>query len=150
MENDCMERRLKTAGYGLVGLVVAMTGACRPVTDAWVAGWTGAEANDRIMLVRQEPRSLGYQRMVSQSGVYPDLGTFLERRGMPDFLAESTTNSRHFLILYYLDAKSAYACRAKAPSTREIDFAGPYTITDREYRLLRGLKSDVARLPTRE
>jgi hypothetical protein len=88
--------------------------------------------------------------MVSQCGVYPDLGIFLEHRGMPDFLAESTTNSRHFLVLYYLDARSAYACRAKAPRTREIDFNGPYPITDREYRLLRGLKSDVARLPTRE
>ncbi len=134
----------------MVGLAVALTSACRPVTDAWMTGWTGAQANDRIMLVRQEPRSLGYQRIVSQSGVYPDLGVFLERRGLPDFLAESTTNNRHFLILYYLKAKNAYACRAKAPSTREIEFAGPYSITDREYHLLRGLKSETHGLPARE
>jgi hypothetical protein len=145
-----MERRLKMMGYGLAGLAGVLTGACRPVADAWMTGWTGAQANDRIMLVRQEPRSLGYQRMVSQSGVYPDLGVFVSHRGMPDFLAESTTNNRHFLILYYLDAKSAYACRARAPSTREIEFAGPYAMTDREYKLLRDLKNEDAGLPQRQ
>lgn len=138
---------MKMAGPWVLGWAVALTGSCRPVADAWMTGWTGAQANDRIMLVRQEPRSLGYQRIASQIGVYPDLGVFLKSRGMPDFLAESTTNNRHFLILYYLDAKSAFACRAKAPSTREIEFAGPYTMTARECRLLRELKRDVAGSP---
>jgi hypothetical protein len=137
---------LKIGGW-LAGLAVVLTSACRPVTDAWMTGWTGAQANDRIMLVRQEPRSLGYQRIQSQSVVYPDLGVFLGHRGMPDFLAESTASNRHFLILYYLDAKSAYACRAKAPSTREIEFSGPYLMTDREYKLLQGLKREGAGMP---
>lgn len=145
-----MAQRWKTVGYGIGGLAVALTMACRPVADAWMTGWTGGQANDRIMLVRQEPRSLGYQRMLSQSGVYPDLGVFLERWGMPDFLAESSANNRHFLILYYLDAKNAYSCRAKAPSTREIEFAGPYKMTEREYRLLRQLKAKGSGPPARQ
>jgi hypothetical protein len=145
-----MAQGWKTVGYGMVGLVLALTSACRPVADAWMTGWTGGQANDRIMLVRQEPRSLGYQRMLSQSGVYPDLEVFLERWGMPDFLAESSANHRHFLILYYQEAKTAYACRAKAPSTREIEFAGPYPMTEREYRLLRQLKAKGSGPPARQ
>lgn len=144
-----MERRLKMNGYWVVGLAVVLISGCRPVADAWMTGWTGAEANDRIMLIRQEPRSLGYQRMQSQAGVYPDLGVFLDHRGMPDFLAESTSNKRHFLILYYLDASSAYACRAKAPSTREIEFAGPYAMTRKEVNLLREMKGNGAGQPAR-
>ena len=135
-----MERWLKMTSLGAMGMAMALGGGCRPVADAWMTGWTGAEANDRIMLVRQQPRTLGYQRMLSQAGVYPDLAIFVNERGMPDFLAESTTNNRHFLILYYLEKRSAYACRAKAPSTREIEFSGPYPITEREYRLLGDLK----------
>lgn len=127
-----------------LGLAVAttalFTGACRPVTDAWMTGWTENQANDRIMLVRKEPRTLGFQRLASQSGVYPDLGEFLRLRGEPDFLAESSASGRHFLILYYLDDRTAFACRAKAPSTRSIEFAGPYPITEREYQVLGDLK----------
>lgn len=121
---------------------VVLASACRPVGNAWMAGWTEAEANDRIMLVRKAPRTLGYQRLVSQSGVYPDLGLFLEDHGMPDFLAESTASNRHFLILYYLKDWSAFACRAKSPASRVIEFSGPYGITEREVRVLEGLKRE--------
>ncbi len=132
--------------YQWIWLVVAaLSGACRPVSDAWVTGWTEAQANDRIMLVRKEPRTLGFQRLESQSGVYPDLGVFLHVHGMPDFLAESTTANRHFLILYYLENRCAFACRAKEASTRVIEFSGPQPITEREYLLLEGLKREAGK-----
>jgi hypothetical protein len=134
-----MKRIWKVRGI-LLGLVVALTSGCQPVADAWVTGWTGAAAQGQIMLVRRDPPSLGQQRLLSQSGVYPDLGVFLHARGLPDFVAETTTRNRHFLILYYLATKHAYACQAKAPATRQIEFAGPYPITRREYQLLRGFK----------
>lgn len=130
----------KQVAVGVMLAAVILAGACRPVGDAWVTGWTEAQANDRIMLVRGEPRTLGYRRLVSQSGVYPDLGLFLHQRGLPDFLAESTTGNRHFLILYYLGDRSAFACRAKAPSTRTIEFSGPYPITEREVTVLEDLQ----------
>lgn len=133
--------------WGLLGLGVVLMSACQPVADAWVTGWTGAAAKDHIMLVRGHPPSLGQRRLVSQSGVYPDLGEFLKIRGMPDFVAETNASNRHFLILYYLDAKSTYACGAKAPSTREIEFSGPYAMTKREYRLLREFKREAAGTP---
>jgi hypothetical protein len=125
--------------------MAVLAGACRPLGDAWVSGWTESQANDQIMLVRQEPRTLGFQRLESQSGVYPDLGVFLRVHGMPDFLAESTTSNRHFLILYYLDNRCAFACRAKDPSTRIIEFSGPYPITEREFQLLEGLKREAGK-----
>ena len=128
----------------LLGLAVVLLSACQPVSDAWVTGWTERAAHDQIMLVREDPPSLGQRRLLSQSGVYPDLGVFLGARGMPDFLAETTTHNRHFLILYYLEAKRAYACRAKAASTRQIEFTGPYPITRREVRLLRAFKQEAA------
>jgi hypothetical protein len=125
----------------LAASALALCCACRPLTDAWMSGWTEARANDRIMLVRAEPRTFGYQRLVNQSGVYPDLEAFLHLRGTPDFLAESTASNRHFLILYYLDDRTAFACRAREPRTRFIEFAGPYSITDREYQVLSELKA---------
>lgn len=131
-----------TAWRLAVLLSLALCGACRPLTDAWTTGWTESQANDRIMLVREEPRTLGYRRLVSQSGIYPDLDAFLHVRGLPDFLAESNASKRRLLILYYLDDRSAVACRANAPSTRAIEFAGPYPITDREYQTLSQLKKD--------
>jgi hypothetical protein len=139
-----MMKRIWKAGRVLLGLVVALTSSCQPVSDAWVTGWTGAAAQGQIMLVRRDPPSLGQQRLLSQSGVYPELGVFLRARGQPDFVAETTTRNRHFLILYYLGTKHAYACQAKAPATRQIEFAGPYPITRREYQLLHGFKQQAA------
>ena len=128
----------------MLGLALGLLSACQPLTDAWVTGWTERAAHDQIMLVREDPPSLGQQRLLSQSGVYPGLGVFLRARGTPDFLAETTTHNRHFLILYYLDAKRAYACRAKAASTRQIELTGPYPITRREVRLLRDFQQQAA------
>jgi len=142
-----MMRRIWSV-WGLVGLAVVLGSGCQTVSDAWTAGWTSAAAQDQIMLVRDVPPSLGQRRLTSQSGVYPELGVFLRAHGTPDFVAETTTHERHFLILYYLNTKHAYACRAKAPATRQIEFAGPYPITPREYRLLRGFKQQGIRGPT--
>jgi hypothetical protein len=125
-----------------MGLWVVLLSACQPVSDAWLTGWTETEARDRIMWVRNEPPSLGQRRLTHQTGVYPQLGGFLRTRGMPDFLAESYANDRHYLILYYLTAKRAYICRAKPPQTREIEFSAPYAMTRREYRMLQGFKRE--------
>lgn len=112
--------------YQWIWLVVAaLSGACPSGKRRMGDRFGPAQANDRIMLVRKEPRTLGFQRLESQSGVYPDLGVFLHVHGMPDFLAESTTANRHFLILYYLENRCAFACRAKEASTRVIEFSGP-------------------------
>ncbi|MEI7910693.1 MAG: hypothetical protein WCK77_13735 [Verrucomicrobiota bacterium] len=139
MKKIDVKKRTRSARV-LLGLALVLLCGCQPVSDAWATGWTATAAHDQIMLVREDPPSLGQRRLQSQSGVYPDLAVFLQTKGMPDFLAETTTHDRHFLILYYLATKRAYACRAKAPSTRQIEFTGPYAITPREVRVLRGFK----------
>jgi hypothetical protein len=132
---------MQSIKVGTLALAASLAlGGCAAVGDAWEMGRTGAAANDHIMLVRQEPPTLGYRRLVSQSGVYPDLGEFLTQRGEPDFLAETNSSERHYLILYYLDKREAFSCRTRAPRTREVEFAGPYPITDREYQTLSGYK----------
>lgn len=116
--------------------------SCFPVKQGWDAGWTERAAQDRIMLVRQAPETLGHRRLVYQSAAHPDLGTFLESRGMPDFIAETSSDDRQYLILYYLDSRRAFACRTHRSSGSGIDFAGPYQMTERETKTLRDLQRE--------
>ncbi|MCW1883813.1 hypothetical protein OKA04_03675 [Luteolibacter flavescens] len=120
--------------------------SCVPMTQTWNAGWnagwTEKAAQDRIMLVRNAPETLGHRRLVYQSAAHPDLGVFLESRGMPDFIAETSSDDRQYLILYYLDTRRAFACRTHRATGSTIDFAGPYQMTERETKVLRNLKRE--------
>jgi hypothetical protein len=131
----------------LPGLAVLLCSACQPVSDAWMAGWTRSESQDQIMLVRKDPPSLGQRRLTSLAGVYPDLGGFLRAHGSPEFLAETHTSNRHFLVLYYLTTQTSYVCQAKQPSTREISPAVPYTMSRRECNLLKDFQRQASTLP---
>jgi hypothetical protein len=113
---------------------------CATVSDAWLTGWTDAAANDRIMLVRAQPATLGHQRLARQSRLYPDLAEFLQFKGWPDFLAETSNDGQHYLILYYLDRTEAWAGRTRRSARQVMEFAGPYPITPREKRMLRDLQ----------
>jgi hypothetical protein len=107
--------------------------------------WTERASQDRIMLVAEHPPTLGYKRIAHQVESHPDLGSFLRRRGNPDFIAETSSDDRQYLILYYLTRKQAYACRTWRDQPDIIEFAGPYDITSKEVEILRSLKrGDVA------
>jgi hypothetical protein len=99
-------------------------------------------AKDQIMLVRREPPSFGFRRLETQSRNHPDLGYFVRKQGLPDFLAETGDRDRRYFILYYLKARQAFACRTRrSPKHVEaVEFAGPYPITDGEYRMLDGFR----------
>ena len=94
------------------------------------------------MLVRDAPETLGHRRLVYQSAAHPDLGTFLAKRGMPDFIAETSSDGRQYLILYYLDSRRAFAARTRRRVGTDIEFAGPYSMTEGETKLLRQMKSE--------
>ena len=132
-------------------LVLALAGwlatSCGPVADGWRAGGMAAAAKDQIMLVRREPPSFGFQRLEMEARIYPDLGTFVAKRGLPDFLAETGNRERSYFILYYLNERHAYACRTRMGSQRALEFAGPYPVTDGEFRLLDGFRRDPNRQP---
>lgn len=123
-------------------LIALHLSACAPVRRGWDAGWSERAAKDRIMLVREAPQTLGHRRLVYQSAAHPDLGNFLKGKGLPDFIAETSTDDRQYLILYYLDSRRAFACRTRRSPGTVIDFAGPYPITDRETKLLRQLQEN--------
>ena len=126
-------------------LLTILLSSCAPVRRGWDAGWSERAAKDRIMLVRQTPETLGHRRLVYQSAAHPDLGNFLEGKGLPDFIAETSSDDRQYLILYYLDSRRAFACRTRRSPGTVIDFAGPYPMTERETKLLRELQDNSRR-----
>jgi hypothetical protein len=133
----------------LLGVIVAavMTIACTHVGESWIVGGMEAAAQDQIMLVRKVPPSFGFQRLTTQAHKYPDLGLFVAQRGLPNFLAETGNDGRHYYILYYLKKRESFACRAGPGNGLAVEFAGPYPITAREYHLLDGFRRDPSREP---
>jgi len=127
-------------GVAASGLLLS---ACAQVSDTWMS----VAAKDQMMLVRAEPPSFGYHRLVAQSATYPDLKAFVSQHGLPDFLAETGNQDRRYLILYYLKARHAFACRSRPGNNRAVEFAGPYPITDKEFRLLDGFRRDPSKKP---
>lgn len=109
--------------------------------------WTERAAQDRIMLVRGDPPTLGYRRVVYQSTAHPDLGRFIQRKGRPDFIAETSADNRQYLVLYYLDRKHAFICRSWRDQPNMIMFSGPQDITDKEVKLLGELKKNASEIP---
>jgi hypothetical protein len=118
-------------------------GSCSMGGNASFLRRTTSAANDHIMLVRQAPPSLGFRRLSAHSLAYPDLAVFLAERGYPGFLAETNRGENRYLILYYLDSRKAFACRCGEKSTRQVEFSGPYPITDSEAETLKSLQKRI-------
>lgn len=124
----------------LASLSFACLAGCGQVADAWMTGRTSAEADDRIMLVRQNPESFGYRRLSYHIRLFPDVATFVVQKGLPDFIAEMNNRDQHYIILYYLNQRHAYACRTRSVRTHEVEFAGPYPITPKEMRIFENFR----------
>lgn len=132
----------------LTALLAGLFGtSCVQVGESWMAGRMAAAAKDQIMLVRAEPPSFGYHRLGYQAATYPDLAAFVRKHGLPDFLAETGERGRQYFILYYLEDRKAFACRTTS-GARAVEFAGPYPITAREFRLLDNFRRDPNKKPT--
>lgn len=114
-----------------------------------VAGSMEAAAKDQIMLVRKDPASFGYRRLEAHLATYPELGLFIAQTGIPDFLAETGARDRRYLILYYLKDREAFVSRVQVENRRSLEFAGPYPITPKEFRLLDGFRKDSRKSPAK-
>ncbi|MEO8616935.1 MAG: hypothetical protein ABI600_17480 [Luteolibacter sp.] len=125
--------------------VCLLLASCGVVESPLIPGSQAAAAKDQIMLVRKSPPSFGYQRLVTQCHAYPDIGFFTKKHGIPDFLAETGNQERRYFILYYLHARHAFACRTRSASGQAVEFAGPYPITNGEYKLLDGFRREAAK-----
>jgi hypothetical protein len=125
-----------------LGLTAAccLMGGCAGYEESGLPGSASSMAKNQMMLVRPDPPSFGFYRLTSLIGLYPDLGIFVEKQGMPDFLAETETDGTDYFILYYLKTRRAYACRTKPGEERMIEFAGPYPVTELEFKTLDGFR----------
>ncbi len=126
----------------LIGLtwVLVAAPACMPLTDGMLTRVEARVAQDQMMLVWVDPPTFGYQRMLTLMGEFPDLGTFVNQKGLPDFLAETGDRSQRYMIIYYLSPRQAFACRTFSRGSNAVEFAGPYPITDREFKMLDGIR----------
>lgn len=140
-------RKLKPVWFLLIATAGPLAVSCTHVGDTWLPGTMSSASNNQIMLVREQPASFGFRRLSSQAEVYADLGVFVRQRGLPNFLAETHNKDRHYFILYYLGDRQAFACRTPSSHSRAVEFAGPYPITDREYRVLDGFRKDSSKMP---
>ena len=114
--------------------------SCSAGGNGQFAGSDANAAKDQIMLVRREPPSFGFRRLGAVAEIYPDMKVFVARKGVPDFLAETRNRERQYFIFYYLPDREAFACRTTG--RHSVEFAGPYPITDREFRLLSNFRRD--------
>ncbi len=121
---------------------------CTTFEESGLPGSASSMARNQIMPVRAEPESFGHYRLASLMRIYPDLDLFVAKRGMPDFLAETSNSRQHYYILYYLKDRQAFAARTRAPHRKRLEFAGPYPITDKERKTLEQLKGDQAATPS--
>lgn len=124
-------------------LLPLMLASCSPsgTNPARFVRRTTSAANDHIMLVRATPPTFGFQRLAAFSSLYPDLAIFLDQQGYPEFLAETNKGENRYFILYYLETRKAFACRSGGGKSRQVEFSGPYPITDKEAKTLRDLRN---------
>lgn len=114
--------------------------ACTPLADRVLTHVEAHVAHDQMMYVREAPPTFGFQRLSTLMGDFPDLAAFIYRQGVPDFLAETGDRSQRYMIVYYLGRREAYACRTFSPRSKDLEFAGPYPITDGEHQTLDAIR----------
>lgn len=115
---------------------------CKQVSGDFLAD-TSPIAKDWIMYVRETPPTFGFLRLRALLERYPDLSAFIAEKGSPDFLAETEKGDNYIAVLYYLEKRQAYACRCGAGLSREVEFSGPYPITDGEAKTLGALRNGI-------
>jgi hypothetical protein len=117
-----------------------MLGSCTTFEESGLPGSASSMAHNQIMMVSAEPATFGHYRLTSLMRIHPDMDLFVAKRGMPDFLAETSNGRQHYYILYYLDQRQAYAARTRPSQRTRLEFAGPYPVTEKEKRTLRDLQ----------
>lgn len=131
----------------VVAALASALSSCARFEESGLPGSASSMARNQIMLVGAEPETFGHYRLTSQMRIYPELSVFVAKRGIPDFLAETHNGRQQYLILYYLRDRQAFACRNRVHRPRNLEFAGPYPITDKEFKMLRSLKDKAEKSP---
>jgi hypothetical protein len=101
-------------------------------------------ARNQIMLVRHSPPSFGFSRLQAHVRLHPELDGFLKQRALPDFLAETSDDSRTYFILYFLSEKEAFAFRTQPDDRSQLEASGPYPITRGERKTLEDFRAQAS------
>jgi hypothetical protein len=145
VEGEDMVREIRHTIFGAERLLLCLVlsclfAGCAEFEESGLPGSAASMAHNQIMYVSKEPESFGYYRLSTLADGYSDLEFFLRKRGDPDFLAETSNGGRHYMIVYYLRDRQAYASRPRIGSRRSLEFAGPYPITPKEVVILDKLR----------
>lgn len=131
----------KHAAITAAALAGLLQASCMRFEESGLPGSAASMAHNQIMLVSADPEeTFGHYRLVSLMRIYPDLEMFTAKRGIPDFLAETSNRRQHYYILYYLKDRQAFAARTRPPHRNRLEFAGPYPVTQKEMRILEDLR----------
>jgi hypothetical protein len=121
--------------------VCVLSGSCARFEESGLPGSAASMAHNQIMYVSEDMQTFGHYRLSTLLRIYPDFDFFVRKRGVPDFLAETSNGGRHYLIVYYLSDRQAYASRPRMGSGKSLEFAGPYPITPKEVMVLTKLRT---------
>jgi hypothetical protein len=131
---------LRMARAAAVIVVLCVIG-CASFEESGLPGSASSMARNQIMLVRQSPPSFGFSRLQAHVRLHPELDGFLKQRALPDFLAETSDDSRTYFILYFLSEKEAFAFRTLPDDRSQLEASGPYPITRGEQKTLEDFRA---------
>lgn len=123
---------------------VLMLGGCASFEESGLPGSAASMARNQIMLVRKSPPSFGFSRLQAHVRAHPELEGFLRVRALPDFLAETSDESRTYFILYFLQKKEAFAFRTEPEDKSSLEASGPYPITEGEQQTLEDFRAQAS------
>lgn len=120
---------------------VLVLGGCASFEESGLPGSAASMARNQIMLVRKSPPSFGFSRLQAHVRAHPELAGFLRAHALPDFLAETSDESRTYFILYFLQKKEAFAFRTEPEDKSSLEASGPYPITEGEQQTLEDFRA---------
>jgi hypothetical protein len=126
------------------GIGVLIHTGCASYEESGLPGSASSMAKNQIMLVRQSPPSFGFYRLLAHVRAHPELERFLRERKLPDFLAETSDESRTYFILYFLPEKEAFAFRTLTDDRSQLEASGPYPITQGEQKTLKDFRAQAS------
>jgi hypothetical protein len=117
----------------------AVLTACQLYKSQAYLGWTQAEATG-LQIVSDDPPSLAWKRLQAHADLNGAVKTFLQTRGMPDYLLEDNGLIEVRLCCFYEKKNEAWLILSKgnhAPSTRIL---GPEPIGEKDRRLFKAIR----------
>jgi hypothetical protein len=137
-----MMRQAKRWALCAAGACAALFGAsCTMFEESGLPGSASSMAHNQIMYVAAEPETFGHYRLLSLMRLHADMDLFVSQRGMPEFLAETSSGRKHYYILYYPKQRQAFVARNRPTHHHRLEFAGPYPVTAKEIRILDNLRN---------